>query len=349
MTDRFEDAVRDAARDLADGSSPHPPTYHAAWRRGRRRRSLKHAGMAVAGVLVLLAALTANLGRIPGSNSTEVDEVVVGAEAAVEVATPAFVPTTPPIEAEMPAVQVMPEQDPDESDQGTGTVAAPESPAPVPSAQVDPAPTNTGAVTPQPRPTARATVPSPSTVQATPTTNDTAAPPAPEPTADPAAAGPAPEQDQLPPEPTQEPTPEPTIEPFLVEPTADPRSANDPDPDAAGTSTGTGVVPQGVPDPSTSPGAPADAALVGPVIEGVAPCLLTDGSSGEVNCELLADYPCASAAEARLSFQAIDVDGDGVIETCLVIPGTPQCDTTGDGLGDTPCRIDEPSSEPIDG
>ena len=68
------------------------PTYHGAWQRGRRRRWIKRSALVATGAFVLLAALTVNLGRLPGSEPIETSDVATGAAAAV-AATPIFEPT----------------------------------------------------------------------------------------------------------------------------------------------------------------------------------------------------------------------------------------------------------------
>ena len=92
MTEPFEDIVRDALRGTS-GAADEMPTYHGAWQRGRRRRLIKRSALVATGAFVLLAALTVNLGRIPGSEPIETSDVATGAAAAV-AATPIFEPTT---------------------------------------------------------------------------------------------------------------------------------------------------------------------------------------------------------------------------------------------------------------
>ena len=91
MTDPFEDIVRNALRGTS-GAAGEMPTYHGAWQRGRRRRWIKRSALVASGAFVLLAALTVNLGRLPGSEPIETSDVATGAAAAV-AATPIFEPT----------------------------------------------------------------------------------------------------------------------------------------------------------------------------------------------------------------------------------------------------------------
>ena len=91
MTDPFEDIVRNALRGTS-GAAGEMPTYHGAWQRGRRRRWIKRSALVATGAFVLLAALTVNLGRLPGSEPIETSDVATGAAAAV-AATPIFEPT----------------------------------------------------------------------------------------------------------------------------------------------------------------------------------------------------------------------------------------------------------------
>ncbi|MDC1302284.1 hypothetical protein N8Z08_02170, partial [bacterium] len=88
MTDPFEDIVRNALRGTS-GAAGEMPTYHGAWQRGRRRRWIKRSALVATGAFVLLAALTVNLGRLPGSEPIETSDVATGAAAAV-AATPIF-------------------------------------------------------------------------------------------------------------------------------------------------------------------------------------------------------------------------------------------------------------------
>ena len=74
MTDPFEDIVRNALRGTS-GAAGEMPTYHGAWQRGRRRRWIKRSALVATGAFVLLAALTVNLGRLPGSEPIETSDV----------------------------------------------------------------------------------------------------------------------------------------------------------------------------------------------------------------------------------------------------------------------------------
>ena len=119
MTDPFEDIVRDALRGTS-GAAGEMPTYHGAWQRGRRRRWIKRSALVATGAFVLLAALTVNLGRLPGSEPIETSDVATGAAAAV-AATPIFEPT--------PLATTAPVETPSLSDGDTDSVpAAPTAP-----------------------------------------------------------------------------------------------------------------------------------------------------------------------------------------------------------------------------
>ena len=119
MTEPFEDIVRDALRGTS-GAADEMPTYHGAWQRGRRRRWIKRSALVATGAFVLLAALTVNLGRLPGSEPIETSDVATGAAAAV-AATPIFEPT--------PLATTAPVETPSLSDGDTDSVqAAPTAP-----------------------------------------------------------------------------------------------------------------------------------------------------------------------------------------------------------------------------
>jgi len=316
MTDRFEDAVRDAARGLPSASGD-MPTYHDAWNRGRRRRMVKRSALAAAGVVVLLAALTVNLGRIPGAGQSEVGDVATGAEAATPVFEPTPLATTSPIEPPA-AASVVPE--------AAVVTPAPDEPTPNAAGASEsgaaPSATAAPAAATQPVPTA-------------PASNPTTVPARVEPT-----AVPTPETQ------TSEPGPAPTADTQDVVPTPvdDPAQAaettQDPD-DAAGT-----------PQQPADPGAPdepqlafttaaaADATLLGGAAGGVdLPCDIDQDGLADATCELLVfEYACTGGVDVRPGYTGMDLDGDELVDTCVVMDIT-LCDTESDGRGDTPCII----------
>jgi len=54
---------------------------------------------------------------------------------------------------------------------------------------------------------------------------------------------------------------------------------------------------------------------------------------------LLPDYACTGQSDVLAGYQAVDADGDGLLDTCIAI-GTTTCDTTMDGLADMYCIIE---------
>ena len=321
MTDRFEDAVREAARGLGH-SSTELPTYHDAWQRGRRRRVVKRSALAVAGALVFVAAIGVNTGRFPGSNTTEVDDVAV----AVPASTPQFEPT--------PVATTPPVDQPDTSTSPPPLVTIPTVPAPTPTgtseAESATSAVESPTVAPTPPPVATAT-PAP---VAEPTVAATAEPTAiPDPTASPVEPQPTvAAQDSA--QPTAEPE---QADPAATSPTDEPPGSEAPpgEPQLAFTTSGRGQ--------------PASAIVLadGDTVGASSPCDLDSDGTAEGRCELLPDYACTDSTEARPGYEAIDSDGDGVVDLCSAIEVT-FCDTTGDGLGDTACIIEFVDPEPID-
>lgn len=339
MNDRFEDAVRDALHGLpTDGGEI--PSYHDAWQRGRRRRLIKRSALAAAGAVIFLAALTVNLGRLPGSGTTEIDDIATG----IEVATPVFEPTplatTSPVERPDPAAAsaeaqalALPTPTADQATQVPAT-ATPDvsAPAPAPTSEAAPLPTATPRpVTPEPTPTAPPTsVPAPTATPVLPTPTIV-----PQDSADQAAeTGDA----------------ATTITPAESDVATDPPVDADPN-GAAGTA-------QQPPDPGSpddqlaepelalTTGAAADAVLLGGAARGVAiPCDIDGDGAAEATCELLVDYPCTGVGDVLPGYSAIDVDGDQTTDTC-VAAGITRCDTMQDGIGDTPCIIELTSTPP---
>jgi len=202
MTDKFEDALRDAARGLGAGAAHSVPTYHDAWARGRRRRFIKQGALAVAGAALVVGAIGINLGGFgqPGS----VDTTDVALESDAVPAEPAEVPPgpteIPATTAPVTAVPATPTEVPLEA--VDGNVEA-DSPEPTPTS-----PPPTATQTPPPAPTATAVPQAPPPSTSVPTA--TAIPPAPTATAEP----PPPTATVEPPPPTA------TVEPFVYEVTA---------------------------------------------------------------------------------------------------------------------------------
>lgn len=181
MTDPFEQEVRDAARGLG-AEAVSAPSYHESWRRGRRRRLIKRAGVAAAGVLALVGTFTVAVGRGPGSQPIQSTDVAAGpaptaiatetepSGAAPNVVGP--IPTTPPVESDngneaevTPTVEALPTEVADDagpsSAAGTDAVASPtptpdqgassaatQAPTPAPTSTSVPAPTSEAAATP---------------------------------------------------------------------------------------------------------------------------------------------------------------------------------------------------------
>ncbi len=311
MTEPFEDIVRDALRGTS-GAADEMPTYHGAWQRGRRRRLIKRSALVATGAFVLLAALTVNLGRLPGSEPIETSDVATGAAAAV-AATPIFEPTT--LETTAPV------ETPSLSDGDTDSVpAAPTAPT---ASVVSPAETPTAV--PQaaepPAAVAQTTLPQTAVPQ-------TAVPPTAVPTTVPPTSAPT----------TPVPTPEallsmppPTVEALS---TAEAATAQEPG-DPGGTDE-----PLGPPQVAFTTVAPADAVLLDGAVRGVAlPCDLDQDGVADATCELLADYSCTGDGDVEPGYSMVDSNGDSVGDTCTALDLT-ICDTTNDGLGDTPCIID---------
>lgn len=333
MTDSFEDAVRSAGRGLA---SPEPaPTYHGAWKRGRRRRLAKRSAVAVAGVVALVVAFSTDLGRFQGGSTTiDVDDVamqgdVVPAPTAPSVAastTPSFEPTSVPVATTEPVV-VEPDVTPDAAASGL-TASEPDlaldgeaAAATTNQGEPTPAPTEPSVVPPTAVPTV---IPTPTLV--------------PEPTAVPTS------------EPTVEPTPTPSIaaapdpDPSpatLADPSGQADSADDTQTTPADETPGSvDTLPPVDPQSATRLGLPADARIApGAIADGAElQCDIDGDGTAEAVCELLPMYLCDSIDEVRAGYQGLDLDGDNTIDTCVAIAQT-TCDTTGDGVGDASCRI----------
>lgn len=327
MTDRFEDAVRDAAQGLSSTSSD-VPTYHDAWNRGRRRRMVKRSGLAAAGVVVVLAALTMNLGRFPGADPSEVNDVATRVEAATPVFEPTPLATTSPVEPPAAA----PSSEPATS----VAIPAPGDPTPNEAAANEAAASESGPESSATTPPALATQAVPTVPPSDPTTVPAGTPDSAEPT-----AGPTPQPQ------TSETGPAPTADAQAAVPTPiddsvqAAKTTQDPD-DIAGT-------PQQPADPGPpdepqlafTTAATADATILGGAERGAAiPCDLDHDGLADATCELLVfEYPCRGGSDVRPGYKGMDLDGDELVDTCVVMDIT-LCDTESDGRGDTPCIIE---------
>ena len=370
MTDPFEEAVRAAGRGLA--TTEPAPSYHGAWKRGRRRKLAKRSAIAVAGAFALVVAFGGDLGRFQGGGTTiEVDDIATESELVPAPTAAVAEPTTAPIVTadadQTGAAQAAPDLDIDAAttaaeadgvEDATADAANGDSPAGSASDESTSVEGSSDGTSPA------GSVPA---VVATPT-------PVPPPT----------------PAPTAAPTPVPTAAP-TVEPTATPEvgAAQNPDPtppetatlldptepnddvptdggqtdagqtgeaptgEAPNGDTQTGpadadpgtvdTLPPGSPQASTGNrlGRPADARIApGSVPEqGLLKCDLDGDGTADALCELLTPYSCTSPDQARADYQAVDLNGDGAVETCVPLVET-TCDTTGDGVANVTCRIE---------
>lgn len=325
MTDRFEDAVRDAARGLADAPTGDIPTYHGAWQRGRRRRMIKQAGVASAGVLALLLALTVNLGNVLNRSGEDTSEVATDAQIAT------VVPTTPPLDPAASTAPVFaPTPEPTVDDDAAASAAIP---APTTVAAEVPPPTSTPAAAAQAAaPTAAPTVVPPTAVPPTATPVPTAAPtPPPTATAEPSVA-------------FTSPAPTPTIGVATDPSDTDPTDTSRLPEDGATAQTGPEIAS------STGPAALPSITFIGPnqkadaiVLEASAgatesPCDLDRDGVADATCKLFQPYACTGDGDVRGGYLPVDLDEDGAFDTC-VGQATTACDTSGDDLADTPCTI----------
>jgi len=318
MTDRFEEAVRQAAQGLSTGAGADMPGYHDSWKRGRRRRVVKQAGFACVGALALVVAIGVNAGRF---DSPSVDVTDVASDAAVATLVPeqTLPPTTSPLDPTLPTVT------PVEIGATDPLPAADPTSTAVPST-----PTITAVeVAPTPTPAQPASVPA-EVVEPTPT-------PAVPPTVTPVPPTPVPAT----PEPTT--TPEPAVaESTTLAPTPTPTAGitTDAPPQVAGTES---------PDPDLSAATKqgsADATLLGEIVDGSAPCDTTADGTPDSSCQLFPRYACTTAADALLGYDAVDTTGDSNIDSCVATTTT-TCDFTGDGLPDVSCVVtpDDPLRE----
>jgi len=332
MTDRFEEAVRDAVQGLPSASGE-MPTYHDAWQRGRRRRLVKRSALAAAGVAIFVAALTVNLGRIPGPGTTETDDVATGIDAPTTVFEPTPLATTSPLEtpdpaaasSTAPALQIptsTPRPDPAAAADATESAPPPVS---EPAATATPVPPVPAPTTPAAEPTA---VPTASPVPESPTTVPT---PSPLETgeADPSATGPATPQggDEL-----QDET-DPDFAAGTAQQPQEPGSPDDP-PQLAFTGPGTQSADAVVLD-EASDGAPV-------------PCDLDGDLVADASCELLSDYSCTGNGDVRPGYAAVDSNGDQRNDLCIAV-GITGCDIDFDGLADIPCIIELIPTNETDG
>lgn len=321
MTDDFEDAIRAAGRGL--GSVGEQPTYAGAWQRGRRRRVMKRAAISAAGACALVAAFATDVGRFPGGTEIQVDDVAIESQGVPAPATAEFVPTS------VPTTEPIPEPTSDSEPfaaaatdaVASATVIVPETPTVEPQVlpTTEPAAVATAVPTSVPAPT--------ETPAAAPEPTSTTAPVVtPEPTSPAAATA-----EESTPEPgiADAPGSDPAVDPSV---TRDPNAFVDtlPGPDEAG------------PAPQASQVA-ADARLAPDAVltPGPQPCDTDGDAVPDARCELLASYPCKGEGDVRAGFLPIDSDEDGVADSCIADVVT-FCDTTGDQLGDTPCRITVP-------
>jgi len=180
MSDRFEEAVRDAALGLG-AEAGQAPTYHDAWQRGRRRRKFKQSALAIAGACVLFAVANFGLARIPETPSTDVDDIaletdVIPAEPTQvppPPATPTVVPSPPADPTAVPAdaSAVGPDAAIEASTPEPTASAVPATAVPVPPATAVPQPTAAPTSTPVPTTTAVPTAtPSPTATPIPPPT-----------------------------------------------------------------------------------------------------------------------------------------------------------------------------------
>ena len=337
MTDRFEDAVRDAAKGLSSASGD-LPTYHVAWNSGRRRRMVKRSALAAAGAVVVLAALTVNLGRFPGAAESEVDDVATGIERVTPVFEPTPLATTSPIGPPAATSSAVPV--------GSAATPAPGEPAPNAAGTSGNGPESHATTSPV---TATATEPVPTASPSNPAAvrTVTPAPLEPTPQTQTSDTGPAPTAD------AQSAVLTPADEPAQAADT--PVSPNDDE--AAGklqqpADAGSPDKPQ----PAFTSASAVDATILGAAARGVAiPCDTDQDGLADATCELLVfDYPCTGGSDVRPGYTAMDLDGDERVDTCAVMDVT-LCDTASDGRGDTPCIIklipatesnDTPGQEP---
>lgn len=313
MTDRFEEAVRSAARDLGD---PGPaPSYHGAWHRGRRRRASKQAALVFAGAALLVALMTVGYPGLDGSRP-EGDDLAIdlqagapGAEAPAPAAgaagsTPLASPPPEPATDAAGIVAV------DATDEEAGASAsatprqAPESAPPATTQPVVPLPQTTRPASEQDSATA---------VSPTPAASATRTP------------SPSPNQDGR----TAVPTPNGQSTPPIAS-TA---------PGVTGTPTNPNQTPAAVAAAPLQSTRPAAAVLIGPLATLAGARCDTNGDGvGDATCEIQLPYACDGDNDTRAGYVAVDLNGDGQIDTCTPT-STAFCDTTGDGFGDTPCVI----------
>ena len=354
MTEEFEELVRSAGRGI--GAPAEIPTYHEAWRRGRRRWFVKRGALAAAGALALVLAFSADLGRLSGSDPEDVADIatdMVGVPDNAEVPAPVFeptpaepIPTTAPLEA-VPDLDIEASSEP---------VAAGDEDPPARTAPDGAAADDDGAaVTPVATPLPDAE--SSASVAATPPAGPATPSPTPERAAIPAPTSPP---DALPTaDPRATPEPDATREPVSVEvtpaETTPPGAGAGTDREGATTNTdsegGDGVdTPTAIPEPPLAEvigtSAAATIKLPSSTVDGARPCDTDGDGQADATCRLLIGYECKSVDQQREGFVATDLDADGLPDWCVADVAT-GCDLDGDGRADLACVI-EPLERNVD-
>lgn len=342
MTDRFESLIRDAAQ--ADGPPLQTPTYHGAWRRGRRRRLLKRGGIAGAGVVLVAAGLSIGL-LGPISTTIEADLAVapvatvtadqVGDDPAattvplvapepdeapeIALADPEFEMSRPDTEAGEPETTT-PDSASETEAPDSDPQAATENQVPIPAGEPSPSPSAPAVNEPDGTEAARPETTDPeATPEATATEPADLGPPllstGSGPDADPTATG----------APTATGVPQPTLTPApgaVTEP--------DPMPDEGDEWFGPG------PQDTTVASVISDHSLT--TDGGYVPCDTTGDGAADAQCELFPLIGCTSSEGLAPEYVEVDTDGDRRADLC-VVPVDTWCDQTGDWVGDVHCLI----------
>lgn len=353
MTDEFEDFVRSSGARLNHARTGEYPTYHQAWKRGRRRRLVKRGALASAGALTLVAGLVgANWWQ--GESTLDTDEVVLDS---------ALVPA--PTRAGADSAR----RDPDAMATTAPIIASDGSDSSTSAPDLEIAAAETG--------TADRNTADRNTADGLPTDSAGQEPTLATPvgTAAPTAKEPGTGADQTP---TAQPTPNPaplppTAVPSLapsVTPTQVPSSsvaASEQSTGAYDSESSTDVAveesPTGqdsaLPDDqtdSTSPSPNTTTTQPGPAtgqnLSDLATARSIDderGPIGEFLCDTDADgvadalcvpatYRCTGDDDVRVGYEPTDSNGDSKIDLCVSDAAT-TCDVTGDGGGDMLCKI----------